>query len=91
MLTAQKRTAPMYTCLPLCDADQRTLGRRIDFYQDWLVHEPPGDPWWDPLDFSRRLDRVPPASSVAGWYDVFLPEQVRDYERLRDAGRRFSA
>jgi putative CocE/NonD family hydrolase len=83
----RKRTAPAYACLPLRDADRRTLGHRIPFYQEWLVHECDGDPWWDPVDFAKDMTRVPPASLVAGWYDLFLAEQVRDYERLRRAGR----
>ncbi len=87
LATAPKRTAPVYTTLPLTEADQRALGHRVEFYQDWLVHEIPGDPWWEPLTFSRQLDRVPPAALVGGWFDVFLLEQVRDYGRLRDAGR----
>jgi len=87
LATVQKRTAPVYTTLPLRDADVRALGHRIDFYQDWLVHELPGDPWWSPLTYSEDLDRVPPATLVGGWYDIFLLEQVRDYVRLRAAGR----
>jgi putative CocE/NonD family hydrolase len=86
--TARKRTAAAYTCLPLSQADRRALGRRIPFYQDWLTHEQPGDPWWATLDFSRDVTTMPPASLVGGWYDMFLPEQVRDYVRLREAGRR---
>ena len=31
--------------------------------------------------------KVPPASFVGGWYDLFLPAQVDDYEALRRAGR----
>jgi putative CocE/NonD family hydrolase len=87
IITASRRAAPAFTTLPLSQVDQRVHGRRIGFYQDWLDHELPGDPWWQPLDFSKDLDRVPPASLLAGWYDLFLREQVADFERLRDAGR----
>ena len=87
MATAQKRTAPVYTTLPLREADGRALGHRIDFYQDWLEHELPGDPWWDAFDYSRQLARVPPASLLGGWFDIFLPGQVDDFVRLRQAGR----
>ena len=57
------------------------------FYQDWLAHSTPGDPWWDDVDFGRRLEQVPPASFIGGWYDLFLKAQVDDYEALRRAGR----
>jgi putative CocE/NonD family hydrolase len=85
--TARQRASAAYKTLPLRDADGVALGHRVEFYQDWLVHEQPGDPWWAPLDFSKDMSTVPPASLVAGWFDVFLAEQVRDYMRLRDAGR----
>ncbi len=87
MVSATKRISPAFRCLPLRDADVRTVGHRVPYYQDWLAHELPGDGWWDPVDFSQRLDRVPAASLVGGWYDIFLAEQVRDYTRLRDEGR----
>ncbi len=62
-------------------------GHAAGFYQDWLTHDEPDDAWWDPVDFGRHLDRVPPATMVGGWYDVFLPAQVADYEALVAAGR----
>ena len=84
---ARRRLERVYTTLPLSRADWVSVGRSIGFYQDWLVHEQPGDPWWDPVNFSRDLSRVPPASLVGGWYDIFLPAQVADYVALRAAGR----
>jgi putative CocE/NonD family hydrolase len=87
MAGVQKRTARVYDCLPLRDADCHTLGHRVPFYQEWLVHELDGDPWWDPVDFSKDGRGTAPVSLVAGWYDLFLAEQVRDYLRLRQAGR----
>ena len=59
--------------LPVSDADSAVVGRRVGFFQDWLVHERPNDVWWDPVDFGRDLSSVPPSSHVGGWYDIFLP------------------
>jgi putative CocE/NonD family hydrolase len=73
--------------LPLRDGDVSLVGRPVDFYQDWLAHDTPGDSWWDPIDFGRRLDGVPPSTLVAGWYDIFLPDQIADFQALRAAGR----
>jgi hypothetical protein len=73
--------------LPLGKCDVAVLGEASPLFQDWLEHSLPGDAWWDGLAFGQRLDRVPPASVIGGWYDVFLPAQVADYEALRVAGR----
>jgi hypothetical protein len=73
--------------MPLGKCDVAVLGEPSVLYQDWLEHGTLGDPWWDGLDFGQHLDRVPPASVVGGWYDLFLPAQVADYEALRAAGR----
>ncbi len=86
-LRSGKLLASAGDVLPLGKCDTATIGRRSPFYQDWLEHGAPGDPFWDGVDFGRRLDRVPPASLIGGWYDLFLPAQVADYEALRSAGR----
>ena len=56
--------------LPLESCDGAAIGRPAAPYQDWLEHCSPGDPWWDAIVFGRRLERVPPASLVGGWYDL---------------------
>ncbi len=73
--------------LPIGKSDSAAIGEPMPFYQDWLAHGSPDDPWWDGVDFGRRLDKVPPASFIGGWYDLFLRAQVADYEALRHAGR----
>jgi putative CocE/NonD family hydrolase len=73
--------------LPLRDGDTALIGRPAPFVQDWLAHDTPGDPWWDSLNFGRRLAQAPPATLVGGWYDLFLPAQIADYEALRAAHR----
>lgn len=86
-LFARRQVAAAFNTLPLREADIQSRGHRIGFYQDWIAHEEPGDPWWDPLDFSAYAARLPPAAFVGGWYDVFLPALVEDFVRVRQAGR----
>ena len=82
------RTVSMSSAvLPIGKCDSAATGEPVAFYQDWLEHSAPGDAWWDPVDFGRRLEKVPPASFIGGWYDLFLKAQVDDYESLRRAGR----
>ncbi len=90
MLRARRDLRPGYATLPLRDADRRVVGRSVAFYQDWLLHDTPGDPWWDPVDFRAGRSSAPPASLVAGWYDIFLPSQIDDFLTLRAAGREAS-
>jgi len=73
--------------LPLGKCDEAVLGEASPIYRGWLAHDAPGDPWWDVTDFGRNVERVPPSSMIGGWYDLFLPAQVADYQALRAAGR----
>jgi putative CocE/NonD family hydrolase len=86
-LDSAKVVARAAEVLPLGRADTEAVGEEVPAYQAWLEHSEPGDEWWDVTDFSRQLDRVPPASFVGGWYDLFLAAQVADYEAVRRAGR----
>ncbi|MGW2051818.1 CocE/NonD family hydrolase [Streptomyces sp. NPDC001858] len=73
--------------LPLSDADSAALGYRSDIIQNFMVHDT-DSPFWDGTDASHQVPDVSvPASLIAGWYDVFLPGQLRDYARLQAAGR----
>jgi putative CocE/NonD family hydrolase len=87
MLAQRKIVVQGAATLPLADADRRMVGRTVDFYQDWLAHEQPGDPWWDAVDFRAGREQAPPATFLGGWYDIFLPAQVDDFVAMRAAGR----
>jgi uncharacterized protein len=92
VLRAQRRQdralAPAFAHVPLDEADTLAVGKPVTFFQDWLIYNAPGDPYWETIDYSRRLDAVAaPVNLVGGWYDIFLPEQLADYAALRRAGR----
>jgi uncharacterized protein len=80
------RTA--FDALPLGEADWVALGKELPHWEDWVRHEPPGDPWWNAVDRSDSVGRVTvPDHMVGGWYDLFLPHTIRDYTALVAAGR----
>jgi uncharacterized protein len=84
-----KKLRPVFAQLPLRGMDEAAIGRPAPFFQDWLAHNEAGDAWWKPMDFSENVARVSaPVHMLGGWYDVFLPRQVADYEKLRQAGQR---
>lgn len=79
--------------LPLSGADQAALGHRSDYLQGIFAHDtnghgPDADGWDDQLDHRHRVTGVSvPVSSIGGWYDIFLPGQLRDFRALQEAGR----
>ena len=87
-LRARKALAPAYGHLPLLDADTVAVGHPVSYYRDWLEHDKPGDPYWAPTDFRPLLrDLGVPVTMLAGWYDMFLPQMLDDYQELRAGGQ----
>jgi len=85
----ERALAPAFRHLPLAEADAVALGAPVPFYRDLLAHRAADDPYWLARDFSAGLPRVAASLSlVAGWYDLFLREELEDYAALRAAGRR---
>jgi uncharacterized protein len=75
--------------LPIGEADWVALGKELPHWEDWVRHDRPGDPWWTATDFSGRVGQVTaPDHVIGGWYDIFLPQTIRDYQALVAAGRR---
>jgi putative CocE/NonD family hydrolase len=90
MLGARKSTAlteQAMTTLPLRRADKILVPQGISWWQDWMDHAEPGDPWWDAADYGAAAETLGPTVMVAGWYDLFLPWQMRDFMRAQRAGR----
>jgi hypothetical protein len=82
-----KKTARALSTLPLREADIVALGERSAYIQDILVHDA-GAERWEGLDHSGRVAGVTvPVSSIGGWYDIFLPGQLRDFQVLQAHGR----
>ncbi|MEU0877212.1 CocE/NonD family hydrolase [Lentzea sp. NPDC005914] len=82
-----KKTARALSTLPLREADVAALGERSAYIQDILVHDADSQRW-DGFDHSARVaDVTVPVSSIGGWYDIFLPGQLRDFQVLQEKGR----
>jgi putative CocE/NonD family hydrolase len=86
-LAARRRMARAFGALPLSEADLAVTGERVPFYQDWLARMS-DDAFWAPVEYDRHLESLTvPVTMVTGWYDMFLPAQLADYQALRAAGR----
>jgi putative CocE/NonD family hydrolase len=77
---------PGFDGWPLVEADDR-LGVDVPFFDDWLLHAE-RDAYWIEIDGDDRPARAQgPVLSMAGWYDAFLPTQLRDFVELRARAR----
>ena len=86
-LLAEGKTRRAMSTLPLAAADVAATGRGSGYIRDILRHDA-DDPYWAAIDHRRRVaDTTVPVSSVGGWYDIFLPGQLRDFAVLQQAGR----
>lgn len=67
---------------PLIDADNRAA-QDVPFFNDWVTHTENDDYWQaiDGIDRSKTLKA--PVVLTAGWFDPFLPSQLRDFMRIR--------
>jgi uncharacterized protein len=83
-----RRLTPLFDRLPIGDLDAAAIGRQSPDWQNWVTHTGADEPFWDSRRWSAARDSVSvPVSFVGGWYDIFLPGQLRDYAALRAAGQ----
>jgi putative CocE/NonD family hydrolase len=82
-----KKTKRALHMLPLNTADVAAIGHRSKYIQDILTYDATHEFWAD-ADHSHRVASVSvPVSSIGGWYDIFLPGQLRDFRALQEAER----
>lgn len=67
---------------PLIEADERAVGP-IAFFKDWATHSQ-ADLYWREIDGENRASTIEaPVLLMAGWYDPFLPTQLKDFETIQ--------
>ncbi|MGI5487600.1 CocE/NonD family hydrolase [Microtetraspora malaysiensis] len=74
---------------PLSELDLVSAGRPLPFFRDLIAHHAdPASAYWRKRDFSASVGEVTAeVTMTGGWYDVFLPWQLKDYKAMRAAGR----
>lgn len=83
----RKRTRAAMSHLPVGTADVAAIGRTVRFLGD-VTGNAESEDFWAPTDHSKGLAGLTtPTSMVTGWYDLFLPAQLRDFKELSAAGR----
>lgn len=73
--------------IPLRNADRIVVPDGVSWWQDWMDHAEPNDPWWDPVNYGPSAGAIPATVMTAGWYDIFLPWQLEDFITAQRAGR----
>jgi putative CocE/NonD family hydrolase len=83
-----KNIAAFQHHLPLGTIDKAVTGETVPWWQDWISHaDNPADPWWSAMDFSAGVIALQsPVYMVTGWQDLFLPNQLRDFQTRQAAG-----
>ena len=87
VLRLMRRYRRVARTLPLIDAYPAAFGGRIGYFEGWITHPEPGDPYWAPRRATVSPELIPPASLLTGWSDVCLEQTLGLYRRLREAGR----
>ncbi|WP_309108257.1 CocE/NonD family hydrolase [Arthrobacter sp.] len=81
-----KKTARALQTLPLNQADVAAIGHSSKYIQDVLRYDAKHE-FWAAADHTHRVANVGvPVSSIGGWYDIFLPGQLRDFQVLQEEG-----
>jgi len=87
MLTQQLRARALrklHDHLPLGDLDRLATGARKPYWQAWLTDDAD---FWSQHNFAAGPERTTASvDMIAGWHDIFLPAQLRDYAALVAAG-----
>ncbi|MCW5983400.1 MAG: CocE/NonD family hydrolase [Bryobacteraceae bacterium] len=66
---------------------QELVGRRAQFYQDWIQH-PDYDEYWKKLNAEEVFDRISvPVFTIGGWFDIFSQGTLRGYAGMSRHGK----
>ncbi|WP_394551745.1 CocE/NonD family hydrolase [Agromyces sp. MMS24-JH15] len=81
------KLAKAFDVLPLSAGDRAATGRSNTWYQRWVAHEELSHEYWAEQSHAASVpDVTAPVAMLTGWYDIFLPWQLRTYAALVEAG-----
>lgn len=84
---ARRKVARAALGLPVGDAARALLGEGAPWFESWIEHSDPDDPFWDALRCADALDRVDvPVLLIGGWQDIFVRQTLQQYAHLRRRG-----
>ena len=86
LTTSREVRVPLDT-VPLRDAAARLLAGRTPWFESWVRHQDPADPYWEPARRDVALERVEtPVLLIAGWQDILVTSAFQEYAQLAARG-----
>jgi uncharacterized protein len=86
-LQAPRKVALAAAGVPFGESARAMLGAGAPWFESWVEHRDPDDPFWERLRYGAALDRVQvPVLLVGGWQDIFLQQTLQQYAHLRRRG-----
>ncbi|HYB28035.1 MAG TPA: CocE/NonD family hydrolase [Solirubrobacteraceae bacterium] len=74
--------------LPLTNLDELATGAEVAWFREALASPRRDDPYWVSRDFTAGVATITArVQLLGGWYDIFLPWMLKDFEALQSAGR----
>lgn len=73
---------------PISELDSIALGKKLDYYQDWIKHDSK-DAYWKQTTHREKLKRIRiPVFTQTGWFDTHLRSSTLVYNELTAAGNK---
>jgi uncharacterized protein len=86
-VTAERRLRPALDRMPVSAGARDLLGTGAPWFDTWLEHVQPGDPFWAPLQCGVALERISvPTLLIGGWQDIFIEQTLEQYRALAARG-----
>jgi putative CocE/NonD family hydrolase len=87
LVTAERRLRPALDRMPIKASARDLLGTGAAWFESWLEHTGPADPFWGPLRCGAALERISvPTLIVGGWQDLFIEQSLEQYQALSARG-----
>ncbi|MEU1970885.1 CocE/NonD family hydrolase [Microbacterium sp. NPDC019599] len=82
-----KGAAAVINAVPSLPVAQEFFRGKRAWMIDRMSRSDLDDPYWAPMQLARALETIStPTLIVAGWQDIFLPQSLVQYARLRERG-----
>jgi hypothetical protein len=83
-----KKIAPVMQAVPVLPAADEFFARQgKQWIHERLIRPDLTDPFWAPMQHADALETTTtPTLILTGWQDIFLPQSLRQYARLRERG-----